>query len=110
MRCRLEQGTWAPGRGVDFAVRSSTYLENGVKKPSAEPLYTVGVAGFAMSAGAVNDGSRAYPEVLEKLIERHKQVNAHLKANKHKQVAISLCSLTTLRTPGIGPCTRARIY
>ena len=62
-----EQGTWAPGKGADFAVRSSTYLENGVKKPSAEPLYTVGVAGFAMSAGAVNDGSRAYPEVLEKL-------------------------------------------
>ena len=22
-----EQGTWAPGRGADFAVRSSTYLE-----------------------------------------------------------------------------------
>ncbi|CAH0366230.1 unnamed protein product, partial [Pelagomonas calceolata] len=62
-----ESGTWAPGRGADFAVRSSTYLENGVKKPSCEPLYTVGVAGFAMSAGAVNDGSRAYPEVLEKL-------------------------------------------
>ena len=38
-----------------------------MKKPSCEPLYTVGVAGFAMSAGAVNDGSRAYPEVLEKL-------------------------------------------
>ena len=62
-----ESGTWAPGRGADFAVRSSTYLDNGVKKPSCEPLYTVGVAGFAMSAGAVNDGSRAYPEVLEKL-------------------------------------------
>ena len=62
-----EQGTWAPGKGADFAVRSSTYLENGVKKPSAEPLYTVGVAGFAMSAGAVANGTQAYPEVLEKL-------------------------------------------
>ena len=46
-----ESGTWAPGKGADFAVRSSTYLDNGVKKPSCEPLYTVGVAGFAMSAG-----------------------------------------------------------
>ena len=62
-----EQGTWAPGKGADFAVRSSTYLDNGVKKPSAEPLYTVGVAGFAMSAGAVANGTQAYPEVLEKL-------------------------------------------
>ena len=25
------------------------------------------------------------PEILEKLIERHKKVNAHLKAKKHKQ-------------------------
>ena len=25
-----EQGTWAPGKGADFAVRSSTYLDNGV--------------------------------------------------------------------------------
>ena len=62
-----EQGTWAPGKGADFAVRSSTYLDNGVKKPSAEPLYTVGVAGFAMSAGAVANGTQAYPEVLERL-------------------------------------------
>ena len=62
-----EQGTRAPGKGADFAVRSATYLENGVKKPSAEPLYTVGVAGFAMSAGAVANGTQAYPEVLERL-------------------------------------------
>ena len=56
-----ESGTWAPGRGADFAVRSSTYLDNGVKKPSCEPLYTVGVAGFAMSAGAVANGTRPTP-------------------------------------------------
>ena len=30
------------------------------------------------------------PDVLEKLIERHKKVNAHLKANNHKQCYVIL--------------------
>ena len=42
-------------------------LARALEAKAAEPLYTVGVAGFAMSAGAVANGTQAYPEVLEKL-------------------------------------------
>ena len=96
-----ERGTWEPGAGADFAVRSATYLENGIKKPSAEPLYTVGVAGFAMAQGAVPNGSHAYPEVLEKLRQEDAEGDAFSDPNSPLPKYVMITMNSPLEAPSL---------
>lgn len=103
-----ERGTWEPGAGANFAVRSATYLENGIKKPSAEPLYTVGVAGFAMAQGAVPNGSRAYPEVLEKLRQEDAEGDAFSDPISDPNSPLPKYVMITMNSPLEAPSLRKK--